>query len=147
MKNLHELFVPYELALKLKEKGFDLECFGHYEYKSKQFIINFNNKPLNKEESKRPSLYTISHKNSALPQWAISAPTYFQIIDWYRIEHNLVLDVFQEFNGVDAYTGFWEVDVSELKDYKQPHKLVIEEVFEDYYEALNKAIEEALKII
>jgi hypothetical protein len=72
---------------------------------------------------------------------------YQQIFDWFRIEHNLVLDVFQEFNGVDAYTGFWEVDVSELKNYKQPHKLVIEEVFEDYYEALNKAIEESLKLI
>ena len=27
---IEELFVPYELALKLKEKGFDEECFAWY---------------------------------------------------------------------------------------------------------------------
>ena len=32
MKTLQELFAPYELALKLEEKGFDEPCLACYKY-------------------------------------------------------------------------------------------------------------------
>lgn len=136
MKNLHKLFVSYDTALILKEKGFNEPCIAYYPNKVDELSFCENR-----------NIFEHYVLIRTLPQRGISVPLFQQVSDWFRIEHNLVLDVFQEFNGVDAYTGFWEVDVSELKNYKQPHKLVIEEVFEDYYEALNKAIEEALKII
>lgn len=124
MKNL---FVPYELAVKLKEKRFQASCFGGYS----------NLQELN---------ITRVDFQSDIEGFCL-APIYQQAINWFREEHKLVLDVFQEFNGTDAYTGKWEVDISELGDYKQPHRIVVDETYADYYEAWNAAIEAALENI
>lgn len=130
---MEKLFVSKELAVKLKEKGFDEECLAYWS-EGELFAKTSNGI---KSGIKNQDLYPTKYL----------APTHQQVIDFFREKHNLVLDVFQEFNGTDAYTGFWEVDISELRNYKQPHILVIEETFETYYEALNKAIESALTLI
>lgn len=123
---MNNLFLPFELALKAKEKGFDQDCFNKYN---------------NAGELIGLSEYSIQSDERTL------APLYQQVVDWFREKHNLVLDVYQEFNDVDAYTGFWAVDISELRKYRKPHIVEIEETYADYYEAWNKAIEEALKVI
>jgi hypothetical protein len=55
-------FVPYELALELKQLGFDEPCFMYY---------------TDKGELYKSDLY------------GISAPTYSQAFRWFREKHNL----------------------------------------------------------
>jgi hypothetical protein len=77
-------FVSYELALRLGSLGFDEDCFGYYETQDKNLIVNFNNLPLTEEQKKRPGLYTIYNRNSVLPQWAVTSPTWSSAFQWFR---------------------------------------------------------------
>ena len=74
-------FVPYELAVKLKELGFDEPCFGYY----------FNHSEENFKEGKfdyRGELnieYSIYKENT----YYILAPTFSQAFRFFRDNHNL----------------------------------------------------------
>ena len=62
---LKDQFVPYELALKLKELGFDEKCFGWFNY--------------NQEIQYAPSVVKIDlHNDYTL------APLWQQAFDWFR---------------------------------------------------------------
>ena len=87
-------FVPYELALKLKELGFDEECFGWWSW------IN----------GIAASLYTYPMKNSNMishnmhPNNA-SAPLWQQAFDWFREKHGLCYFINHSGRG---YCSGWE---------------------------------------
>jgi hypothetical protein len=82
-------FVPYKLALKMKQLGFDEPCFGYFESQDKNLVINYNNKPLTEEQQKRPGLYIVDNRNDILPQWAVAAPLYQQAFRWFREKYNI----------------------------------------------------------
>ena len=67
MENLDDIFVPYEIALKLKEIGFDADCIGAYDCYCMLHIINSND---------RFSL----DKNEIFAY----APTWEQVKKWFR---------------------------------------------------------------
>lgn len=119
---MQDLFVPYKLALKLIEKGFDEECFATHEY----------NKWLDTSNSK--SYYYNS----------IKAPLYQQVIDWFREKYNIIVEYLVFNRGwieKDKFCFQWRIYnncnewFTNTIEYKTP------------YEALNTAIEEALKLI
>ncbi len=67
---MNNLFLPYELALIAKQKGFNEDCFGGFNaYKELRFdyVGLVNNKQF-----------------SMPPQNHVAAPLYQQIIDWFR---------------------------------------------------------------
>ena len=66
-------FATYEIALKLKELGFNEDCFGYFVINLQELII----------------VNTKKHKSD----WYISAPLWQQVIDWFREEHNIHLAV------------------------------------------------------
>ena len=70
-------FVPYELALKLKELGFDEPCFGSWWF-------NPSIHKLNEEE-----LQIIKSYYFGLPEYCILAPTFSQSFRWFREKHEL----------------------------------------------------------
>jgi hypothetical protein len=86
---MNKEFVPYIEAVKLKRLEFDEPCFAYYENQDKHLVINYNNTPLTEEQQKRPGLYKIDNRNSALPQWATAAPLYQQVFRWFREKYSL----------------------------------------------------------
>lgn len=58
-------FIPYEIALELKELGFDEHCFGYFYTEDKFFETKIKNSELEEECS-------------------ISAPTFSQAFKWFR---------------------------------------------------------------
>ena len=80
---MKHLFVPYELAVKLKEKGFDENCFGFYTENLKLCSANLNN--INRAD-----------------KFYISAPLYQQVIDWFREKHKIWLDIESAYSWVDS---------------------------------------------
>jgi len=127
------LFVPYELALLLKEAGFDLKCLAGYSKDSKlvfvSTIINY-------------------YINEYIP-----APMYQQVTEWFRDKHKLHLDI-NHFVGNQEDEIFWDYSISKIGtdvDDKGYWKPLIDfdsnRDYNSYYEALNKAIEESLKLI
>ena len=77
---MNKEFVPYELALELKQLGFDEPCFGYYE-PNKEF------KYINWEIFKD---FPYLAKNS---EWVdlVAALTYSQAFRWFREQYGLCL--------------------------------------------------------
>ena len=114
---MKHLFVPYELALLAKEKGFDEPCFGFYNLFTDEFCYN-----------SAPS--TFSSKD------VLQAPLYQQLVDWFRKEFEIYIQVIH----YDA--GHFEWTIKQGKKFRYPHT-----TFTSYYEALNSALTKSFELI
>jgi hypothetical protein len=72
-------FVPYELALALKELGFDEPCFGFYYMKE---INLFESCKINERRNS-------SYVKDYMDKEDCSAPTFSQAFRWFRENHGL----------------------------------------------------------
>jgi hypothetical protein len=83
-------FVPYELALELKQLGFDEPCFAFYD-ESLYFPNNENQYG--------------TFCNQKLDASSCSAPTYSQAFRWFRDNHNIhsYIDILKRYNGKSVY--------------------------------------------
>ncbi len=139
---MKELFVSYNVALRLKEKGFSDVCLGYYFRDDFYF-----------SETKNGIIRQYSHSEEPVVQM----PLYQQVIDWLREKHDIdiiILNKYQRPNvGYFAEIKFARKDIINkdkfypvtLQEYPKHDRGVDEGGA--YYEALEKAIEEALKII
>lgn len=78
-----EDFVTFEIAKKLKEKGFQEKCIGYYDY-SEEFHYNYESAISNKE------IYFCHNKYDNI--WhrdLIDAPTITQVLKWLREEKKM----------------------------------------------------------
>lgn len=120
MKNL---FVPYGLALKLKEKGFNEPCLALFNNSDKPVIAG--NTPVFNSKTEDDSI--------------ICVPTYQQVVDWFRINKDLYSVVFPTTNK-----GMYCAVL-----YRLPNNEIYQSIerFDDYYNALNKLINESINLI
>lgn len=100
--NIEKEFVPYELAVELKQLGFDEPCLTYY----------FSNGDLNDASEEDYTLFPgdprfYSDTNSSLMQYAegelknnaISAPLFQQAFRWFREKHGLSGWVNEAYSG------------------------------------------------
>lgn len=137
---MKHLFVPYEIALKLKEKGFDEPCLGYYSPHNLNYVYHDTIYSNIWEEFKG--------SNNGLP-----VPLYQQVIDWFREKHKLMLiQSCVPSKNNSLLFGFIIQYLNELEEAGTSKVMIHRRErntsgYESYYEALNKAIEEALKLI
>jgi hypothetical protein len=112
------LFIPYELAVIAKEKGFKDRCFGYYEHKTKELNYQF------------VSVYPFDNAPVHLP-----SPIYQQIIDWLREKHSIVIYTTYFNNSMGEW---WDWRIAYTGKYGTETK---------YYDALNSAIKESFSLI
>lgn len=150
MKNL---FVPYEIAKQLKEKGFFNEyCWGAF-----YFPYNINDVIIEGEPPiQRFSLDSEGLKNQVYHYqmkylFDCYSPLYQQVIDWFD-EKNLLILVNPFETGADG--GGTEIYTEIYFEYSIFHRIKMEDLSLDDNSicntrtgAINKAIEEALKLI
>lgn len=154
---MKHLFVPYEIAVIAKEKGFDEPCLGYYT-PTKQWMNQgnkFNPNPHfhgpnwsanndkfyfkyvknsfgDRDANVKNSCFTNAKQN-------ISVPIYQQLIDWFREKYKLHIEViYRHSNSTNKYEGWLQKEANDI-----PCQLSDG----TYYEALNKALEEAFKLI
>lgn len=96
-------FLKYKESSDLKKLGFDEQCFGYFENQDKNLVISFDNLSLNDEQNKRPRLFITDNRNSILPQWATSAPTYSQARNWIFKKYGYFSEVFMDDDGTFGY--------------------------------------------
>ena len=82
-------FVPYELALRMKQLGFDEPCLGFY----------------NKEDRPNLGYCTNSFQDDTTLEIKCTAPLYQQAFRWFREKHELCY--FIDFSG-DGFCSGWE---------------------------------------
>lgn len=125
MKNIKDQFVSLEIAKALKERGFDDDCFAYYSSRGEVKIAG--EEYINKRGSTRVLL-----------------PTYQQVVDWFRENHKFIIItrplIFLNVKEIK----FWGMIITEntLLDCKWATNDTMK-----YYEALDKTIEQALKLI
>lgn len=73
---IKEAYVSFEVAKLLKEKGFDVSCYGRYSVRSKEFHLDC----------------TKAYNNGS--NFMYSAPTHQTAMRWLREVHNLCIEVY-----------------------------------------------------
>ncbi len=91
-QGMESLFVPYEIALDLKELGFDEPCFGYY--LNREFNFFYNTIISERINSKTKDIF-----NSDV----IVAPLYQQAFRWFRKEHEYIVPIEEKwFSNTDS---------------------------------------------
>jgi hypothetical protein len=113
---IKEAYCSFEVSKLLKEKGFDVSCYGRYSVRSKEFHLD-TTKPCN---------------NGGIFQY--SAPTHQMAMKWLREVHNICIviephayDCINEKNSSYVYS-LWQGDNyyenPELKSYPSYEEVV-----------------------
>lgn len=137
MSDLKHLFVPYELAVKLKEKEFNEPCIAYYHEDNKTNLFNISHNQFSDEFS------TVNNNSSHL----ICSPLYQQVVDWFREKYKLHIEIDEEdLEGNDSIHRY-EYAYRIFKQAKCVSKFPNIRSYSDYYYTLNKAVEEALNLI
>ena len=125
MKNITDLFVPYELALKLKEKGFKESCLGW-----------FPNSDTKKVEFTPNVLWVHSGGGSNIP-----APIFEQVFDWLDKTHKIRISL-----GTAKTSGKYRFGILQFTEDKWQGDYNLTS-FYDSRERNIKVIETALQLI
>jgi len=138
---MKHLFIPYKLALQLKEKGFDEPCFTW-----------FLNKKL-EEDSAKFFFFTHSYRShkgykSVPAEEFISAPLYQQVVEWFYNKHRIFVEADGYIIDSGEYDGCYgfKATIRVAENYKEKI-LFTQGEFPTREKAWNKAIEETLKLI
>jgi len=141
MKNL---FVSYDIAKLLKDIQFDVSCIARYTKDSEQNIFYLSASELSFDLVSSKLLYgKLLNYNAGFydEEGTISAPLYQQVIDWFRDKHNIEILICDE--GENELGVEYSYYLNSLNN----HKTIKTEICEDnYYEALDKAIKETIKL-
>jgi hypothetical protein len=114
---MKHLFVPYDIAKLLWDKGCKLEAyFGGWDGNQKWYW----------------------HPDSDI---TLDAPLYQQVVDWFREKHKIKVEVRLYGNS------FQQSYVPAIIEGLNPNRTKELQSFGDYYEALTEAINQALNII
>lgn len=138
IKIMKEQFVPYKIALKLKELGFDEECLAYY-YKhgnSKKEKLFYYPSQDEYDIDDHPYLEPNSKTNSDAPLWQ-------QAFDWFRDKYNLVSEIFHnpEYEWKNwKYRFYWTTERLRLSNISDGH-------YETYEEARLECLKKLIKIV
>lgn len=141
-------FVTYEIALKLKELGFNEECLAIYthnneHYTSGTFFLHTPH-PFTIEEL-TPKVQDIRESYVY-----ILAPLWQQAIDWFRKEHEIIISI--HYWGKRNATLNNRILYPNLCNYTicqelTPKEKWIEYWYDNYYNAREQAILKAIELI
>lgn len=104
---MNEQFVPYDLALELKELGFDEECFATFSFSNKKL----SGLPLEDMEGKPCNALEYTWKNSEIHSTNTAALLWQQAFDFFRKKHNLNGEIVYNILELDGY--WWQVNSKE----------------------------------
>ena len=110
-------FIPYELALELKQLGFDEPCLSYYEGESFSY-----------------HLASIKGDDYIIP-----APLFQQVFRWFREEHKLIAGIFPNNHSLQdnvSYIGY-------VGKFKKGNV----EVYETYEEAEKECLIKLIEIV
>lgn len=129
-----EQFVTYEIALKLKELGFDEECFAIF-FKG---ILN-NGRTVNYiSDDWQSSFYKNKINSESNSIDIVSAPLWQQAFDWFREKHNMYIEITYE-GGLQKDTSLYSFQIWSNQTSDKSDKM-------DYYKAREQAILKAIEL-
>lgn len=128
MKNIKQLFLPYELAVIAKEKGFNERNMFFWSIGAEDF---------------KQILWSQQYSRGN----QIDAPLYQQIINWLREKHNICASADGMINKTIEPNALCFIPTVSNLDENYDSPFDVDDVTPNYYDALNEAILEAFKLI
>lgn len=133
--NIRNQFVNYEIALKLKELGFDEECLTYYIPNRKLITEIF------------PNTFNVSKFNSETnhiygKKGLVSAPLWQQCLDWFREKQDIHI-VINHYNDEEANQILYDFTIFE-KDWNDVSDYIY---YHSFQEAREQAILKAIELI
>lgn len=119
-------FVTYEIALKLKELGFNEKCFGYY-FHDKSLILDVDNLD--------------SYKFKLL------APLWQQVIDFFREKYNYVIYITEIGENKSFYTYTIEIKDHSLFEIDGVYSKYHGDLHKTYHKAIEQSILYTLELI
>ena len=149
---MKEQIISFELAKKIKDKGFGVPSSYHYEHSLTEQMDEDGSKTgtfgWEKGEVTLESGYFINnHKDidySGKNWYMCSAPTQSLLQKWFRDNHKLHVEI-QIFNDSKWRVSLWKLNTTKHNRMDELESLIKDE--DTYEEALEKGLEEALKLI
>lgn len=120
---VEERYCSYEVSTLLKEKGFDIGCYGRYSTRSKEFHFDATRKCENHD------LFTIA------------APTHQMAIKWLREKGIYITIVYGDYPSLNKV--FWTPQINSLKEFDLPDDFY--EDYDEYEDAVKAALKYALE--
>lgn len=124
--NMKNFFVPYEIASKLKEIGFEVPCLACYD--KLNMLATYS------------TLFEPKNYNSS--GYCCSAPTYQQVVDWLREVKNIHIHMMVNPNDLTKYHG---CSLFQNKIYQNRRYILGSE--DKYYIAYNYILEKTIQQI
>lgn len=165
MKNL---FVSYQVAAELKEKGFDEPCLAYFNGDVPHIMSTRGTSSVDKMFTCRNTfLHDIKNDLVLTPEenftengidivrskWGmkVSAPIFQQVVDWFFEKHKIYVFPYRDDRGMwyhISYNGSTEKISAGYEWSTEEQKIVYKSgCFETWDDCKSKAIEEALKLI
>lgn len=151
---MREIFVPKDIAQKLKEKGFNEDClavyYGRYQQGELSVIHQHGGSSVTGESN--------SDYNGITEFEICTAPTFEQVQNWFREKHNLHFYIVPygdmitwSISGLEGweFPNVARIDKKERDDrlFYDIRQKYMDVKFNTYYEALTEAINEGLTLI
>lgn len=144
-------FCSYEIALKLKELGFDEKCMAsYYTYDIKNFSKGkYDYRGKFEFDYSTEDQYIVNSNET----YYVSAPLWQQVIDWFRDEHDIVIEIArQKYFDTYANSYAYEVVCKVYKNRELDGSVVIRDnknshIFYFYEEAREQAILKCIELL
>lgn len=133
---MNKLFLPYEIAMLAKINGFDEPCLLSYRNSDGEEQLIPTGIP---KHCKNSDFFIKSNQDNC------SAPLYQQALDWLREKHSIHINIYE---GHDEDKIWWNAELTKVQLGYNYDPINTDDIGADtYYEVLNKAIKEAIKLI
>ena len=136
------LFVPYEIAKSLKDKGFDVPCFAKY------FEMDKNSDVKELVSNNPNHLYNFNEmlmdENDPNSNIMISAPIYDSVIDWFQSKNIFIETQLDQTSGVKFS---YEITSIIDNEFKRSTNIESWSLYYDKHKALDQAIIESINLI
>ena len=147
---MKHLFVSYEIAVLSKDKGFDEICIDYYTKDGKLLdggAIYSKSRRIWSERIDLPDdkfarFQSISCQVDDEKEPLTKAPLYQQLVDWLREEHNIIA-----FADPTVGKRFTPTVISNIQDVEKVSHMCWTDKIYTYYEALDKALQQAFELI
>ena len=100
--NINNQFIPYNLALELKELGFDEQCIAYYVNNQDKLIFDITG----------VNNFTRTNYGSVLGKHCQAAPLWQQVFEFFREKYNLHYIIYKNIN-IDGY-DFCEITTDNI---------------------------------
>ena len=131
---MNEDFAPFELAVKLKAKGFKEKCIAYYWEKINEHTPSFLAED-NMPEDGLNILDLLSNHNQA--EWSpfIDAPTISQVLKWLRKEKKMHMEIFL----YDRKYSYFVKSITQICEDDLFHKCLNDDTTDEEYATYEQA--------